>query len=256
MTGSRMLAVASIDARILWRDPSSVLVMAVAPLLFVPFFAPGVQAQLSALGYSDAPGAAYAVPSLAVLFSLLSVQHVATGFFRDRQWHTWGRLRAAPVSLPALLLGKCATAVLAQLLQLTIVLGGGALLYGFAPTGSWGALSVVVLLFSLTMVCFGAFVVAVSRTLEQALTIAALGGIVLAGIGGAFGPVDLLPSWAQAVAPASPASWTLDAVRALVLDGAGWSAIAPQLLALAAFAAAFAAASALAFRLGARGRWA
>lgn len=216
------LAVAAIDARILWRDPSPVLVMTAIPLVFVPFFTPGAKAQLLAAGYPSATGVEYAVPGLAVLFALLCVQQVVAVFFRERQWGTWDRLRASPARPVELLIGKTLTAFLAQLMQLVVVLAGGALFFGYRPAGSLVGLAAVLVTFSCAMIGFGLLLVAAFRSLELALVVGNVVAMAAAGVGGAFGPVGSLPDWMQAIAPVSPAYWALRAMSDITLDGAGF----------------------------------
>jgi ABC-2 type transport system permease protein len=45
--------------------------------------------------------------------------------------------------------------------------------------------------------------------------------MVRAGMGGAMAPVDVLPGWAQAIAPLSPAYWMLKGFREVILEGRG-----------------------------------
>lgn len=233
------LAVAAVDARILRRDPSPVVVMTVIPLVFVPFFVPGAQAQLATAGYASASGVEYAVPGLAVLFALLCVQQVVTAFFRDHQWGTWDRLRTSPARSVDLLLGKSLTAFAAQLLQFAAVLVGGALLFGYRPNGSVLGLILVLVAFSSAMICFGLLLVSATRSLELALVIGNVLAMLMAGVGGAFGPVEALPTWMQTIAPASPAYWALQAMRSLTLDRAGaLDALGPS-MALFGFGAGF-----------------
>lgn len=233
------LAVAAIDARILWRDPSPVVVMTVIPLVFVSFFVPGARGQLATAGYASASGVEYAVPGLAVLFALLCVQQVVTAFFRDQQWGTWDRLRTSPARGVDLLLGKSLTAFAAQLLQFVAVLLGGALLFGYRPNGSMLGLVLVLVAFSAAMIGFGLLLVSASRSLELALVIGNVLAMLMAGVGGAFGPVEALPTWMQTIAPASPAYWALQAMRSLTLDRAGaLDALGPS-MALFGFAAGF-----------------
>lgn len=235
----RSLAIAAIDARILLRDPSPVIVMVVIPLVFIPFFIPGAQAQLASAGYASATGVEYAVPGLAVLFALLCVQQVVTAFFRDRQWGTWQRLQTTPVTPDALLLGKSVTAFGGQLLQLIAVLVGGAVLFGFHPTGSIPALALALVVFSAAMIAFGLLLVSIARSLDIALVIGNVVAMLMAGVGGAFGPVTALPEWIQAIAPASPAYWALHAMTSITLTGAGFFEVVGDLLALTAFVAGF-----------------
>ena len=241
------LAMAAIDARILAKDPAPIIVMTVIPLLFVPFLIPGARAQLAATGHADASGAEYAVPGLAILFALLCVQQVIMAFFREQHWNTWARVRTSPAPLGALLFGKSLTAFAAQLLQLVVVLGGGALLFGYRPNGSLAGVLLTAVVFSAVMVAFGILLLAWFRTQEHALVACNVVAMLMAGLGGAFGPVSALPAWAQTIAPASPAYWALRAMTSLSLDGAGIAEILPLLAALLAFGAAFAAVATLGF---------
>jgi ABC-2 type transport system permease protein len=249
----RSLAVAAIDARILRRDPAPILVMIVIPLLFVPFLLPGASAQLAATGHAGASGAQYAVPGLAVLFAMLCVQQIVVAFHRDMQSGTWERLRISPAGLPSLLAGKALAAFVAQLLQLGVVLGGGVVLFGYRPAGSWMGIAVVGFAFSLVMVAFGVLVVGAFATQDQALAVCSIVAMLMAGLGGAFGPVAALPEALRAVAPVSPAFWALDALSALSLDGAGLHDILASVAVLFAFAGAFAVGAVVAFSR--RGRW-
>lgn len=241
----RSLAVAAIDARILRRDLSPVLVMTVIPLVFVPFFVPGARAQLIQSGYPAATGVEYALPGLAVLFALLCVQQVLTAFFRDQQWGTWARLRVSPASPPELLLGKSLTAFVAQLAQLVVVFVGGAAIFGYRPAGSILGLAMVLIAFSAAMIGFALLLVAAFSSLELALVVGNVVAMAMAGLGGAFGPVESLPTWMTAVSPASPAYWALTAIRAISLDGAGFATVVPQLGMLGAFVVLFVGAAVL-----------
>src|SRR5699024_6277114 len=66
--------------------------------------------------------------------------------------------------------------------------------------------------------------------------------------GGAFGPVTALPDWMQAVAPASPAYWALEAITAVSLEGAGLSAVIGPGAVLLGFAGTFLGAAVLGFQ--------
>ena len=57
--------------------------------------------------------------------------------------------------------------------------------------------------------CSGVMITALCRTLQQANALA-FGGLVLFGaIGGALVPINVLPRWARAVAPATPTYWAM-----------------------------------------------
>jgi ABC-2 type transport system permease protein len=54
-------------------------------------------------------------------------------------------------------------------------------------------------------------------------------------LSGAVYPVEVLPSWLQPIAWCIPATWGINAARDLLLGGAGWRDVLPQVLVLVAF---------------------
>lgn len=246
MTG--YMTVLRTSLRIQRGDLASPMVMAVIPILLIPFMIPGAQAQLHAAGYPNASGAEQAVPGFAALFGFLAVQQIVTGFGREHQWGTWERLRAAPISSPALLMGRSTACLLVQLAQLAAVVLAGVLLFGYRPTGSPWAIAVVFFVFAVMLVTFGIMLVAVFRSIEHGLVAASVGGMLMAGIGGALAPVQSFPEWAQALAYASPAYWALDALRTLSLESAGFAEVWPAITVMLGFKVLFAVVAAIRFR--------
>ncbi|BEH03647.1 hypothetical protein brsh051_29280 [Brooklawnia propionicigenes] len=110
------------------------------------------------------------------------------------------------------------------------------------------AIAIIVVVFTAMLVCFGVMLVALCRTMDQANTIGMLGGMVMAGLGGALAPVSSFPGWVQSVAPFTPAYWVLDALRRLTLEHATLADVAPATGIALAFAAGFALIAALCFR--------
>lgn len=245
---SGLLIVLRTSLRIQRGDIASPIVMAVLPLVLTPFLIPGAQAQLQASGYPEATGAEQVVPGFAALFGFLAVQQIVTGFGREHQWGTWDRLRAAPISALALVLGRSTACLLVQLAQLTFVVAAGALLFGYRPQGSLLSIALVLLVLAVMLVAFGVMLVAVFRSSEHALIAASLGGMVMAGIGGALAPVPSFPAWAQLAARGSPAYWALYALRTLSLEHSGFAEAAPALGAMIGFTTAFALVATLYFR--------
>jgi ABC-2 type transport system permease protein len=56
-------------------------------------------------------------------------------------------------------------------------------------------------------------------------------------LGGMMYPISVLPRPLQLVAHLIPVTYSLEGMRAALLDGAGWNRIGPSILALLAFAA-------------------
>lgn len=248
MLSPRSRAIAGAGTRLLLADPAPLLVTVVMPLLLIAFLMPATRAQLRAEGYLHASGGEQLVPGLAVMFLFLGTGLVGTLFFREHAWGTWDRLRASAASTLDIVMGKTFPLYLCQLAQLAVVFLAGRLLFGYRPTGSVLALVVVLALFDAMVVAFGVMLVAVFSTMDQALVIGNLGGMVMAGLGGALAPASSLPGWAQAVAHLTPTYWTLAALRDITLNGAGLARVIPALLVIGGFAVVFALIAGLRFR--------
>lgn len=244
----RSYSIARTSWQLQLRDPASSVIMTVLPLILIAVLIPSAKAQLVLSGYPNATGAEQTVPGLAVLYAFLSVEQVTTLFFREHAWGTWDRLRASPASTADIVIGKVVVRFLVQLAQTAIVFAVGGLLFGYRPNGSVPAIAIVVVVFTGMLVCFGVMLVALCRTMDQANTIGMLGGMVMAGLGGALAPVSSFPGWVQSVAPFTPAYWVLDALRRLTLEHATLADVAPATGIALAFAAGFALIAALCFR--------
>lgn len=246
----RVWAVARNDLRILRADPAFLVIFTLMPLAFMAF-TQGAYGTALSLAFPDADlnGAEQVVPGAAVLFSGFLVGNLGFGVFREHGWHTWERLRASRLSTPELLVGKAVTPVLSLALQLTVMLGGGALLFDLDVRGPVVALVAVAFGLALVEVALGFMLLAVCRSVLQLNAATNIGAMFLGGLGGAVTPVSTLPEWAQTLVPFTPTYWAMTGFTDVIVDGAGITEIARPLGILAAFVVGFTAVAALRFRV-------
>lgn len=237
----KLSAVIRLNIRLQLTDPASTLILTAIPLIFIPFMSPAFKSMLVADGYVNATGAEQAVPSMAVLFSFLSVQTIINSFINERTWGTWPRLAASATPRGAILTGKALVAYLLQLVQVLTVLLLGALAFGYRPKGSVTALLLAVLAFAAVLAALGVAIALWAPSHDVALSLSNIIGMLAAGIGGAFCTVSSFPDWAQHAARFSPAYWAIDAIHSVSLDGAGVTDVLPAVGILAAFFAGLAA---------------
>lgn len=174
-----------------------------------------------------------------MVFSFFLVGNVGYVIFREHGWHTWVRLRASPASTADILAGKMLTPVLSSVLQLTALFGIGIPLYDLTVTGSVLALVPVSLALAVCLTMLGMVLASVCRTIMQLNSIVNVGTMVMGGLGGALTPLESLPTWAQAVAPAVPSYWAMEGYRRVIIEGGTVSDVAVPVAALMAFSAAF-----------------
>jgi len=147
-----------------------------------------------------------------------------------------------------LIVGKTAPLFVVMGLQMLVVFGAGALVFGYRINGSMPALVLLVTALVVCVLSYGVMLVAVFRTLDQAMVIGNLLGLLMAGLGGALAPAALLPGWAQALAHVTPTYWGLRGIRDVTLSGASVADVAGPLVVLVGFSAACIVVAALKFR--------
>jgi len=248
MRASRKWAIAQTSFRILAKDPAPIIVMIAMPLILAAFLKPAMTAQLRAQGFEGANGAAQVIPGLAVMFAFLSTQVATMLFYREHYWGTWERLRAAGASGSDIMVGKAVPLFIVLFSQVTAVFVAGYALFDFRINGSVVALAVLGAGLVAAVLSYAILCVSVFATLDQAMVVGNLGGMLMAGIGGALAPAATMPGWAQAIAHFTPTYWGLRGVQDVTLAGAGLGDIGVPLASLAIFSVVCAVVAGLRFK--------
>ncbi len=236
----RVRAVARHDLRILRSDPAFLLIFTIMPIAFMAFSVKTAEYALAVeFPGRGLNGAAFIVPGATVLFTGFLVGNIGFGIFREHGWGTWERLRSSPLSPGELILGKTLVPMLTIGIQLTALLGGGALLFGLKIRGSMLAFLAVAVALAAMEVALGFLFLSVCRSVIQLNALSNAGAFLLGGLGGATSPVELLPGWAQAIAPATPAYWAMRGFRSVTLESGGFGTVLLPLGVLLAFTVVF-----------------
>jgi len=147
-------------------------------------------------------------------------------------------LLVTQVSLPVILVGSAIYPFVVTTLRIAVYLVWGALLFRFPLAGAnWIS---VVLVLLVTLVAFsglGIFSAAYLLLFKRGNLAKWFFVGVSSLVGGMLFPVSTLPDWLQVIAHLNPITYTLDAMRAALLDGASFRQIAGVLLILLLFGA-------------------
>jgi ABC-2 type transport system permease protein len=235
----RSLAIARHDLRLLRRDPFPVIVLIGMPLVLMAFMRPAFRAALVDAGYTGVNGAEQVVPGTTVMFAFFLVGNVGFAFFREHGWQTWERLRASEARPLEVMAGKAAVPLFTAAIQLAVLFGLGALIFGLDVRGSVLGLVLVAAALAVCLVALGYALTALCRTIMQVNALSNLGALLFAGLGGALTPLSTLPGWARSVAPAVPSYWAMRGFRSVILDGGGVGTVLLPCAVLLAFAAGF-----------------
>jgi ABC-type multidrug transport system permease subunit len=158
------------------------------------------------------------------------------------------RLHATPLSAFEFLTAQVISRLILVLVVTTILYVGVSLIIHFHSAGSYALLYLIVLLGALSMISFGLIIAA--RISSEEL----VGGILnlltwpMMLLSGVWFSLEGSPQWVQWVAKAFPLTHVLIAARAVMIDGEGFTQIAPQLAYLAITAVLFISVGAFSFR--------
>ena len=244
----RMGVITAHELRLIQRDPTPLMVLIVFPVITIAFLKPALQPALVQSGYPNASGAEHVVPGQTVMSAFFIVSLVTFAFFAEHAWGTWDRLRATPATSLEIVVGKGLPRVAVAILEFAVVLGAGAVVFDLSVSGAPIALVPLVVAFSVCLVLLGVAATALSRTAQQASAFAFTGMVLFGAIGGAFVPFDVLPSWAQTVAPVTPTYWAMRGMRAVVLEGQSFGGTVAPTAVLLGLSALFAVVAVLRFR--------
>jgi ABC-2 type transport system permease protein len=158
---------------------------------------------------------------MAVMFSLFALKVGAAQLLNERTWHTWDRLRTSPAGFGEILVGKSLPILVAIVAQQALLFGFAAAAFGLHPRAGWWALTACALAWSGCVLFLGVGASTLARSPAQLSAAGDVFALLTTVLGGALVPVNLLPGWMRAVAPASPGYWALDAYRAALAGDPG-----------------------------------
>lgn len=224
------------ELRLYRREPGMLIQMVFMPIVMIAFLKPAFGPALAEAGYASATGAEQAVPGMIVMFSFFGAGMIGFGFFREHGWGTWDRLRASQARSVEIVIGKAVPTFLLVTGQQLVLFLAGIWLFGLRIRGSVIGLVLVSVALALCLLAFGVVFAAFLRSTQSLNAVNSITVMTLAGLGGAFTPIDALPPWAQTIAPATPTYWAMVGYRAVVLEAGGVAATLVPVAVLLTFA--------------------
>ena len=176
------------------------------------------------------------VPGLiGVILTMTMVLFTAMALVRERERGNLEMLIATPVSPWELTLGKLLPFIAIGLVQVTVVLLLGKLLFAVPLRGSLLALYSAALVFICASLALGVFISTLARSQFQAMQMAFFTFLPQILLSGFMFPFAGMPKAAQWLAEILPLTHFLRLVRGIMLRGAGLAELWPALAALVLF---------------------
>ena len=207
-----------------------------------------VEPSYAGAGREPPQGFGQAIPGMMTQFivmitmisgSVYLTQEKASGVLR--------RLAISAFTPRTLLAGKLTGMVMLALVQAGILMAAGALIGRLGIFGAefyWGeapfALALLILSFAICTGGITLFIGAILSTPAQASGVGWLSGMIMAGLGGCWWPLEVTPEWLQTAGHVFPTAWMMDALHELISFGQGLDAIMMEMAILLVYGVVFA----------------
>jgi ABC-2 type transport system permease protein len=191
----------------------------------------------------------FMVPGIAaMLLVIVTTITSAMGLAREREMGTLEQVLVTPIRPLFLLLGKMLPFVVIGLLDVMLLVGVGTWLFDIPIRGSPAVFLFATLLYLMTTLGVGLLISTVSANQQQAFLggfLFAMPAIILSGV---MTPIRAMPDWLQLVTRLNPLRYFVEVMRGVLLRGAGFADLWPQLVALAVLGGAILAIATARFR--------
>lgn len=176
----------------------------------------------------------YMVPGILVqLLTIVGTLLTALNIVREKEAGTLDQLNVTPVGRGTFIAAKLLPLWLIALVVLAIGLVVARLVFGVPMRGSLVLVFGGAALYLVAALGIGLWVSTVTETQQQAMFVNFSILMIYLLMSGLFTPVSAMPHWAQVVANLNPMRHFITMMRAVLLKGAGFADVAPQLGVLA-----------------------
>ncbi len=186
-----------------------------------------------------AVGNAQSAPGMMIMFSMFFMLGGAAVIVEEREQGTLRRLLVMPIHKTTILLGKFEGIYLSGLVQIGILIIVSGALMGVG----WGqdpfALLLIILCYTFSIAGLSIMMAALARTQDQVGSLTTLIVLVMAPLGGAWWPLDIVPEWMQNFGHLFPTAWAMDGFSDIVTRGLGLTDILLEAAALLGFGIVF-----------------
>lgn len=178
-------------------------------------------------------GFSQSVPGIGTMYVMSTVLIGCLVLLTERKQWTFQRMLTMPMSPNQIVAGKMLARFVMGMIQYGVAFGFGVLLgvyFGDSPL----ALLLIMVAFTLCSTAFALLLATFVKTEMQAGSLLNLVVLILAPLGGAWWPLEIVPEWMQTVGHISPVAWAMEGFRGVIFHGGGVESVVPNVLILLA----------------------
>lgn len=166
---------------------------------------------------------------LAMAIMQMSVFSVAFLFVDYKEKGILKRLIATPMKPSQFVTANVIVRLVVALAQVAVLIGMGVLLFKVQVVGSYWLLTLISIIGGIMFLSLGFVISGIARTVEAVPALANLIVFPMLFLSGVFFPIESLPSWLQNITQYLPLSYFANALREVMVNGAGWQTIQTDL---------------------------
>lgn len=179
----------------------------------------------------------FMVPGILVLLvTMITLFLSGMNIVREKEIGTLEQINVTPIKKSQFIIGKLFPFWIIGLGLLTIGLVLAKLIFDIPLLGSLGTLYFYTAIYILVVLGIGLFISNFTETQQQAMFIAWFFMVIFILMSGLFTPIESMPQWAQVITTFNPIRYFVEVVRMVMLKGAGFSDILPQIWKTLAYA--------------------
>ena len=181
----------------------------------------------------------YMVPGiLVVLVTMIGSFLASMNIVREKELGTIEQINVTPIKKYQFILGKTVPFWIIGLVELSVGLFTGWILFDIPIVGSLWTLYVFAAIYLMLVLGFGLLISAITNTQQQAMFISWFFLVIFILMGGLFTPIENMPAWAQNITLANPIRYFIEVTRAVMLKGSGFADLKDHFIIISAYALA------------------
>jgi len=173
---------------------------------------------------------------IAVIMMIVGAILTALSIVKEKERGTLEQILTSPIRPAEMIIGKIVPYVIIALIDLTVIVAAGYLLFQVPMRGSLPQFALFSLLYLVCALGVGVFVSTVADTMQNAMLMAIflslMPSVLLSGF---VFPLEYMPTPIQLISYLFPGRYFVDAIRGIYLKGVGLSVLWPDALLLTLF---------------------